>query len=1045
MKQSKRFLLSFLLMLLCVTLSAQTTITGTVVDETGEGVIGATVKEKGTSTGTVTDFDGNFTIKVKSGAMLVFSYVGYQTQELPAQSGMKVVMKDDAQTLSEVVVTGYTTQRKADLTGAISTVSIDEMAKQNENNPMKALQGRVPGMNISADGNPSGAATVRIRGIGTLNNNDPLYIIDGVPTKSGMHELNGNDIESIQVLKDAASASIYGSRAANGVIIITTKRGKSGQVKVNLDASIAASMYAHPMKVLNSEEWGRALWQAVVNDGQDPNSDKYAALGYHFDWSYDENGVPQLHGLSMQKYMDAANTVPTADTDWFDKTTRTGVIQNYNVSVSNGSEHGSSFFSLGYYKNLGIIKESDFERFSARMNTDYKLLGDMLTIGEHFTLNRTSEVSAPGGFLGNVLQYNPSFPVYNTKGEYANLTGAYSDRENPLEVLDRNKDNRYTYWRTFGDVFISLQPIKNLMLKTTFGIDYSQKEQRFFTYPIKNGNVANDENAVEAKQEHWMKWMWNAIATYNLEIGKHRADALVGMELNRQDDTWFAGKRYDYSVLTPDYMWPSAGVGEQQAFGSGEGYSLVSFFGKFNYTYNDRYLASITLRRDGSSRFGKNNKYGTFPSVSAGWRISEEKFMEPAKEWLDNLKLRASWGQTGNQDIANTARYSIYKAVYGEAGFGGQSYGTSYDIQGSNGGQTLNSGFKREQLGNDDIKWETTTQTNLGLDFGFFHNALYGSVEWYFKKTKDILVNMPGIGIMGEGSAKWINAGEVENRGFEFNLGYRGNIGDFSFDIAGNISTNRNEVTKLPETIASKGTFGGSGVESVVGHPINSYVGYVFDGIFKSQDEVDNHAKQEGASVGRMRFKDLDSNGIINEKDQEWIYDPTPDFSYGLNVYLQYKDFDFTMFWQGVQGVDALMTVKPGDDVNGAYKVQTDLWAGVNVANLNKGSRVLDAWTPNNPNSTIPALSLNDNNNEKRFSSYYVENGSYLKLRTIQLGYNLPKTLTDKLHMSKIRTYLSAQNLLTIKSSKFTGEDPENPQFGYPIPLNVTFGVNVSF
>jgi hypothetical protein len=304
---------------------------------------------------------------------------------------------------------------------------------------------------------------------------------------------------------------------------------------------------------------------------------------------------------------------------------------------------------------------------------------------------------------------------------------------------------------------------------------------------------------------------------------------------------------------------------------------------------------------------------------------------------------------------------------------------------------------------------------------------------------------MPGIGIMGEGSAKWINAGEVENRGFEFNLGYRGNIGDFSFDIAGNISTNRNEVTKLPETIASKGTFGGSGVESVVGHPINSYVGYVFDGIFKSQDEVDNHAKQEGASVGRMRFKDLDSNGIINEKDQEWIYDPTPDFSYGLNVYLQYKDFDFTMFWQGVQGVDALMTVKPGDDVNGAYKVQTDLWAGVNVANLNKGSRVLDAWTPNNPNSNIPALSLNDNNNEKRFSSYYVENGSYLKLRTIQLGYNLPKTLTDKLHMSKIRTYLSAQNLLTIKSSKFTGEDPENPQFGYPIPLNVTFGVNVSF
>jgi TonB-linked SusC/RagA family outer membrane protein len=1023
------------LILASTALYAQSEITGTVVDETGEGVIGATVKEKDTTNGTVTDLDGNFKIKVKVGATLVVSYIGYQTQEVAAKNGMKVELVPDEKVLQEVVVTGYTTQRKADLTGAISTVSVDEMAKQNENNPMKALQGRVPGMNISADGNPSGAATVRIRGIGTLNDNDPLYIIDGVPTKAGMHELNGNDIESIQVLKDAASASIYGSRAANGVIIITTKKGKEGQVKVNLDASIAASMYAHPMKVLNSEEWGRALWQAVVNDGQDPNSDKYAALGYHFDWSYGENGVPQLHGLSMQKYMDAANTVPTADTDWFDKTTRTGVIQNYNVSVSNGSEHGSSFFSLGYYKNLGIIKESDFERFSARMNTDYKLLGDMLTIGEHFTLNRTSEVSAPGGFLGNVLQYNPSFPVYNTKGEYANLTGAYSDRENPLEVLDRNKDNRYTYWRTFGDVFISLQPIKNLMLKTTFGIDYSQKEQRFFTYPIKNGNKASDENAVEAKQEHWMKWMWNAIATYNLEIGKHRADALVGMELNRQDDTWFAGKRYDYSVLTPDYMWPSAGVGEQQAFGSGEGYSLVSFFGKFNYTYNDRYLASITLRRDGSSRFGKNNKYGTFPSVSAGWRISEEKFMEPAKEWLDNLKLRASWGQTGNQDIANTARYSIYKAVYGEAGFGGQSYGTSYDIAGTNGGQTLPSGFKRSKLGNDDLKWETTTQTNLGLDFGLFHNSLYGSFEWYFKTTKDILVEMPAIKVMGEGVNQWVNAGEMENKGIELNLGYRGKVGAFQYDVAGNIGTYRNKITKLPDTVASNGTFGGNGVKSVIGHPFGAQVGYVYDGIFKSQDEIDNHATQNGAGLGRIRWKDLNGDGAITETDQDWIYSPVPDFTWGLNIYLQYKNFDLTMFWQGVQGVDVISDLKK----------ETDLWSGLNITNLNKGQRLLDAWSPTNMGSNIPAVSIMDNNNEKRVSSYFVENGSYAKLRTIQVGYNFPKSIAEKLYMQRMRVYVSAQNLLTIKSKNFTGVDPENANFGYPIPLNVTFGLNVSF
>lgn len=413
--------------------------------------------------------------------------------------------------------------------------------------------------------------------------------------------------------------------------------------------------------------------------------------------------------------------------------------------------------------------------------------------------------------------------------------------------------------------------------------------------------------------------------------------------------------------------------------------------------------------------------------------------------WLSDLKIRASWGQTGNQEISNTARYTLYTSNYGEANFGGQSYGTSYDIQGTNGGQTLNSGFKRNQLGNDDIKWETTTQTNIGFDFALLNNRIYGSFEWYDKRTKDILVYMPGIGVMGEGSSMWINAGEMLNRGVEFNAGYRGNIGKFSYDVTGNISTNRNKVTKLPETIASAGTFGGSGVESVVGHPMNSYVGYIYDGIFKSQEEVDNHARQEGAAVGRMRFKDLNGDKQITTADQTWIYDPTPDFTWGLNIYLQYKNWDFTMFWQGIQGVDALTTVRPGDDTNGGYKVQTDLWAGVNVAYLNKGDRVLNAWTPNNPGSNIPALSTYDNNNEKRFSSYYVENGSFAKLRTIQIGYNVPDAIAAKMHMSKLRMYLSAQNLLTIKSSSFTGVDPENTLFGYPIPANVTFGINVSF
>ena len=1036
MEKLKKLFLSFVLLSVSMLMYAQTEIKGTVVDTKGETIIGATVMEKGTSNGTITDFDGNFTIKVKEGAILVFTYIGYQTAELPAQQDMKVTMKDDAEVLQEVVVTGYTTQRKADLTGAISTVSVDEMAKQNENNPMKALQGRVPGMNITADGNPSGAATVRIRGVGTLNDNDPLYIIDGVPTKAGMHELNGNDIESIQVLKDAASASIYGSRAANGVIIITTKKGKDGKVKVNFDGSIAASFYTNKIETMNASEWGRAYWQASVNDGLNPSNNN---LGYNYDWSYDAKGNPVLNGMTMNMYLDENASVRAGDTDWFKEITRTGIVQQYNLSVSNGSERGSSFFSIGYYDNQGTIKDTYFNRLSARANADYKLIKDIVVIGENFTVNRTRGVDAPGGVLEHALEFNPNFPIYAENGKYAQALGAYSERENPLSMIANTKDNKYTQWRMFGDVHLSITPFKNFMIRTTLGMDYTQKEQRFFTYPIPNGKVMRTDSAVEGKQEHNMRWMWNAIATYNLEIGKHRGDAMIGTEINRQDYKMYSSKRYELAILNTDYMWPSAGAGRQLAEGFGDGFSLVSFFGKINYTYDDKYLASFTIRRDGSSRFGSSNQYGTFPSVSAGWRISQEKFMESTKGWLDNLKLRYSWGQTGNQEISNTARYTLYKAVISTGLWGSGQAGTSYDILGSNGGYDLPNGYVRNQRGNDDIKWETTTQHNIGLDFGILGNEIYGSFDWYNKKTKDILLLMDGIAAMGEGAVQWINAGEVKNNGWEFTVGYRHALPNgFSWDINGNISKYSNEITKLPETVAAKGTYGGNGVKSVVGHAMFSQVGYIYDGIFKSQDEIDNHAIQEGAGLGRIRYKDLNGDGRITEEDQDWIYDPTPAFTWGLNISLQYKNWDLTMFWQGVQGVDV--------DCRG-YKSQTDFWANsaINVPYLNKGVRVLDAWSPSNPDSNIPALTTSDTNNEGRVSSYYIENGSYAKLRTIQLGYNLPKQVVSKLYLDRIRLYASAQNLITIKSSKFTGVDPENPGFNYPIPLNLTFGVNVSF
>ena len=563
------------------------TVKGNVTSKTdGQPIIGASVIETiSTTNGTITDFDGNFTLSVPTNATLKISYIGYKPVTVKAAASIQVLLEEDTQMVDEVVVTGYTTQRKADLTGAVSVVKVDEIQKQGENNPVKALQGRVPGMNITADGNLSGTATVRIRGIGTLNNNDPLYIIDGVPSKAGMHELNGNDIESIQVLKDAASASIYGSRAANGVIIITTKQGRKGQIKINFDASVSASMYQSKLDMMNTEQYGRTLWQANVNSGKNPNAN---SIGNQYDWGYNADVFPVLDIIFVPKFIDDANTIATGDTDWFDEITRTGFIQQYNLSLSNGTERGNYFFSLGYYKNDGLIKYTNFDRISARINSDYKVIDNILTIGEHFTLNRTTEVQAPGNIMSDAMIALPMIPVHTVDGtNWGGPNSTMPDRQNVARIIYDNRNNRYTYWRLFGDAYVNLNPVKGLNIRSTFGLDYAQKYQRNFTLPYNTGFLNSDKDAVEMKQEHFTKWMWNAVATYELEIGKHRGDVMAGMELNREDDINFAAYREGFAILTPDYMYPSAGVGQSQASGGAGGFSLVSFFGKLNYSYAD--------------------------------------------------------------------------------------------------------------------------------------------------------------------------------------------------------------------------------------------------------------------------------------------------------------------------------------------------------------------------------------------------------------------------------------------------------------------------
>ena len=1033
----RRLMLSFFFLLASTLAFAQTEASGTIVDNIGEPIIGATVMEKGTSNGTVTDIDGNFRLKTASGATLVISYIGFATQELPASTGMNITMSDNAKELAEVVVTGYTVQRKADLTGSVAVVKTDELKTSSDTDPMRALQGKVPGMTISHDGSPVGAGTVRIRGIGSFNSSqDPLFIIDGVPTTTNLNTLNMNDIESMQVLKDAASASIYGSRAANGVIIITTRSGKKGdKVKVDFSANLTAQFYNSQtmMKLANSAEYATSMAQAALNDGLDP-------VAYASNYGLNLNasaGTPirawdpaageyknyTVNGL-YDGYINSKRTMRYSDTDWLDQISRTGFVQNYDLSISNATEKTSALLSFGYKKNNGILKYTDFESISGRINTSYKV-NKLVTVGENMTITYSNQVDCQP--LENALKMAPTVPVYEEDGvTFSGPVGGMSDRQNPLRELYHNRDNRLKIWRIFGNAYVNITPIQGLLLRSNFGIDYDAGFIHSVTYTWHSDVVNNSTPAATVSQANDMKWTWSNTATYNFTLAaEHTFNILAGLELYSQTRDDFASYAQMYALENYKYMWPNAATGTQRASGIEEGYNLVSLFGKIDYNWKDLLLASFTIRRDGSSRFGENNRYGTFPAVTLGYRLSQNL----NQNWIDDLKLRASWGETGNQAISNYARYGLYAATYG----GGRNESTAYDLalQGSG---VFPSGFRATQSQNNNLKWETTEQYNVGLDYTLFNNSLYGTVDAYIKKVKDMLINPAYLGSMGEGGASWLNGPSLQNWGMEFAVGYRHTTSyGLRYNINGNLDFFRSKVTYLPET--TTGSYVHTAKENLVEskRPYGSIVGYVVDGLFQNREEV-LASGQENARVGGLKYADLDGNGLINEQDQTWIFSPVPDFSWGLNFDLGYKDFDFSMFWQGVAG----------QDIYNDQKFQTDFYS-ITDAGSNKGNRMLDAWTTANTSSKIPALTTNNTGNEGRASSYFVENGSYAKLRQLQIGYTLPASITSKLNMSSLRFYVAGHNLLTIKSSSLTCSDPENPRWMYPNSTSFSFGLQASF
>lgn len=1012
-------------------------VTGIVTDPSGETLIGAAIMEKGTTNTSITDEDGHFKINVKEGAVLVISYIGYDKQELPATADMTIVLKEDELNLQEVVVTGYTTQRKADLTGSVSVVSAKDLKKTSDNDPMRALQGKVAGMTITADGSPSGTGTVRIRGIGSFNSSqDPLFVIDGVPTTTSLNSLNMNDIESMQVLKDAASASIYGSRAANGVIIITTRKGKKGdKVKVDFGANFTAQFYTPQsmMSLCNTEEYATAMAQAALNDGLDPVAyasnyglDLQAASGVGikaYDPQTGQYNSYTVNGL-YDGYINAKRTMRFSDTDWLNAISQTGFRQSYDLSVSNATEKASTLFSLGYKKNNGILKHTDFESFSARVNTSYNV-NRYVSFGENLSVTYSNQVNSFP--MENALKMSPTVPVYEEDGEtFGGPIGGMSDRHNPLRELYMNRDNRLKTWRIFGNAFIDIKPIDGLVLRSNFGLDYDQGFIHSVNYTFHSDIVNNATPSVTLSGANDTKWTWANTANYNFTIfDNHHFGVLLGMELHHQNRDDYSSYAEMFALENYDYMWPDAATGTERATGIASGYNLASFFGKLDYNWNDLLLASFTIRRDGSSRFGRNNRYGTFPAATLGYRLSQHI----RKDWLNDLKIRLSWGETGNQAIANSARYGLFIADYGND----RITSTAYDLylQGSG---IFPSGFRATQTENPDLKWETTIQYNAGVDFAFLKNELYGTADIYLKKVEDMLIQPAYLAALGEGGNSWSNGPSLQNWGMEFTLGYRHttNYG-LSYNISANADFFRNRVTYLP--LSTTGSYAHTTKENLVEArvPYGSIVGYVVEGLYQTEEEA-RTSGQTNARMGGLKYADLTGDGKITADDQTWIFNPVPDFSWGLNVGLNYRNFDLTLFFQGVCGVD----------IYNNQKFQTDFWS-ITDAGSNKGNRLLDAWTKDNTSSTIPALTTNNTGDEGRASSYFVEHGSWVKLRTLQLGYNIPQSALEKLRMSSARFYVSGQNLFTLKSNDFTVADPENPNWAYPNATSISFGLQLGF
>lgn len=983
------------------------TVTGTVTDVSGEPIIGANIRIKGTTTGTITDIDGNFSIKAEPQSVIEVSYIGYLTQEtvINNQKSIRFLLKEDTKTLDEVVVIGYGVQKKADLTGSVANINTEKLNTQSNANIGQALQGKIAGVDIVSQGGAPGSGTrIMVRGIGTLNNASPLYIVDGMYMNSIDH-INPNDIASIDVLKDASSAAIYGSRAANGVIIVTTKEGSNTEGKpiIDLSVNLGISTASKFLDMLDAKGWAEVTTiarQAI--------------------------GKPALDMAT-----DLANK---PDNDWQDIMFRPALMQNYNLSVKGGGKYSTYYTGLGYFNQDGIVKGTNYQRYNIQSKNDYKRgifsAGTNLIIS--FSHDKPLHQELRGGMIGTILQSVPTLEKYDDtrEGGYGGTYGDVVNIPHPLAIIDDNIMDRYNEnVKIFANLYAQIELFKGLKYKLNLTPDFSFERYKNYLNKYDFGLATNSITQLTERQRRRRNILVENLLTFDRTFGEHKISALAGYTY--QDSRFRHIQAYGEG-LPQGLEEIDAATTNRSNEGNSWRSVLTSILGRVFYSYQNKYLFTATIRRDGSSKFGKNNRYGYFPSFSLGWNVAEEKFMENV-HWLDQLKLRGGYGVLGNQEIDN---YQYSSTIT-----------TGINYPNGNGG--LLQGAFPKNFANPDIKWEETAMTNVGIDFMAFNNRLSLTADYYVKNTKDILLTVP-IPISSGGANDPIrNAGKIRNNGFEFNLGWMDQPNpDISYGINLIGSFNKNKVIAMgSESGSIKGGSTNQNIttsETKAGYPIGGYWLISTAGYFNSQEEVDAYAKdgkkiQPAAEPGDIKFVDANNDGVINDDDRVFQGSPFPDFTFALNGNMRYKNFDLSIGLQGVLG---------NKIYNATRQTLEDVTKGSNFL-----ASCLDYWTPENKNASHPRLTWDDpNRNTRAESDRYLENGSYLRLRSVQLGYTFPQTWF-KGAIQHARVYINAENLFTITS--YSGYSPDvnadNANYrgfdNFIYPTNRTFmlGLNVTF